>query len=262
MGVSSDQETFQTRAAELVSWVLPHDEEQSPLPDDPTPGMLVAWVTERLAQAGFELDQYRNQQRSGNQDASLYGIGVHFLGAATHAISAIAYVHPDGEEIEPLEFKAAMLRKLDEDVEQALKGDGYANATEDEWLRISLALLVGAYQGTCALEGLPRLAGRAGPERNARDQSEEDFGDDFGCDFEQTNLVYEEDFGFYLEGDESEGLDPDDEVDSNEDDLRAEIADSFLAAAVMAATAAQWFIERQEREKPPDQLDFRPFTRS
>ena len=105
-------------------------------------------------------------------------------------------------------------------------------------------------------------AGRAGPERNARDQSEEDFGDDFGCDFEQTNLVYEEDFGFYLEGDESEGLDPDDEVDSNEDDLRAEIADSFLAAAVMAATAAQWFIERQEREKPPDQLDFRPFTRS
>ena len=52
-------EDFETQAAGWVHMLLLLEEEQRPLPEDPSPAMLVARVTERLGQAAIAVTRGR-----------------------------------------------------------------------------------------------------------------------------------------------------------------------------------------------------------
>ena len=56
-------EDFETQAAGWVHMLLLLEEEQRPLPEDPSPAMLVARVTERLGQAAIAATQAERTNR-------------------------------------------------------------------------------------------------------------------------------------------------------------------------------------------------------
>jgi hypothetical protein len=236
------QQIYGSRAADLIDRLILFQEEEHPLPEDPSAGMLVARVTERLAQAGFALDQWhRNSRSPKKRREGLLKIGVFFLGAATLALDAIPPIQHEGS-LPPTMLKDMLLDDLDDDVLQKMEEEDspYYNASEDEWHRVIFAFLVGALQGVAELEGMAPLVGSIGEEQEVEeveDQDEDESEDDR----------------------DDEDDDPDDDEERTEDDIRSDIAQSLIHTAVVAALAGQWFIERHEeleeeqrrRREPP-----------
>lgn len=176
------------------------------MPDDPSPGMLVVRVTERLARAGDELRRFEaGTDAEGEDEASLAMVGVYFLGAASFAISAVPHIYVDEIFPRPIEFKDAMLPELDRRAEDRITADSYRDSRAHHWLSTALIGMTEACQGAVALEAFEP-------------------SDDSDCD------------------DTSEF--------DEEEDVRSDIADSLIEVAVIAATAGQWLIERQEQPTP------------
>ncbi len=227
---------FATEAVEYVERLVPHDEEQNPVPPDPCPGMLVGRVTERLAGASLAIHEYY-QAEAEDERAKLLEIAVCFIGAATIATNAIPHIHPYGDDAEPTVFKNAFVRKLDERTAEIVNGGTfYDDACPEDWLRRALSLITGACQSTQAYED--ELTLPAG----GREWADEE--------------------------DEHEGLsDPEYELEPGDvsecdyakvDQLRAAIADSLYDVAVMAAAAGEWFISQHiasGQDPDDDELD-------
>jgi hypothetical protein len=222
---------YGSRAAGLLARIMPRDEELNPLPDYPSAGMLIARVTERLAQAGFELAEFRRQRSARRKGpASLLGVGVYFLGAAAFAVDSLPHIHPDGEHVAPTEFKDVLLGELDRRIEASIEAGCFEKAREKDWLGDALAMLVGACRSTCELEGVPLPGGPAYDDEDEKEDAAEDW----------------------------EALFEADETDEQGEYLRSEVADSLFDAAVVASLAATWFIERHERLEDRRQRKGRP----
>jgi len=235
---------------EVVGWIehlIPLDEEQNPVPVNPSPGMLVARVAERLAQAAMAITEYGDDDDDDEETPNLMQIGVYFVGAAAFAINGIPHVHSDATAADPIAVKRVLIRKFDQHVDEMLSGDNRFTYEEDPdlWLRGALSLLTGACQAVCELESLS-------PEDDAWLMS---FGDDDDEDWSVEDI---EDW------DDDLDLERDDEKVS---ELRAAIADSLFQAAIVAAAAGQWFVDKHEeaegrRRRPrPRARRSRPRTR-
>ena len=125
-------EQFDTRAAGLVHKLLLMEEEQQPLPDDPSPGMLVARVTERLGQAAVSAmgvdDENRNER--------LLMTGVFLLGASAFALTAIAHIADT--DAPPTELKNKLLTHLDEELPEALSAEKMETGSAGEFVGATL----------------------------------------------------------------------------------------------------------------------------
>ncbi len=232
---------LQTEIGEHIERLVPHDEEQNPTPWCPSPGMLVARVTERLAQAAFGIKLYYDVEGDEERD-KLFEIGVFFIGAAAIAINVIAHIHPDADEAEPTQFKDVLVTELDKRLSEMIdeSPELFEDNGPDEWLRVVLSLMTGACQSVCEVEHLIR------PVVGAREWEDDD--DD------PIARYYGHD------DDEDDDEDEDDEAERERiDELRTAIADSLFATAVTAAAAGQWFLDEYERwedegtevEEPP-----------
>jgi hypothetical protein len=212
-------EEFETRAAGLVHMLLVMEEEQRPLPEDPSPAMLLARVTERLGQAALAAMGTEGE----NADESLLQTGVFLLGTSAFAITAIAHI-VEGEP-GPTEIKDKLLSHLDEEVAEAITAEKMESGSAGEFVGATLASLVGACQCVAELEGVNDLV---------LDESEDDADQDEETIDEVLARI--------------ECVSGDEESDEDEDEsLIDQIIDSLGQAAVMAAAAGQTLIERSER---------------
>lgn len=223
------QSQLQTEIGEHIERLVPYDEEQNPTPWCPSPGMLVARVTERLAQAAFGIKLYYDVEGEEERD-KLFEICVFFIGAAAIAINVIPHIHPDADEAEPTEFKDVLVTELDKRLSEMIDESPqlFEDNGPDEWLRFVLSLMTGACQSVCEVEHAIR------PVVGAREWDDDD-------DDGPITRYY--------------GLDEDDDEEEDEDEaereeidkLRTAIADSLFATAVTAAAAGQWFLDQHER---------------
>ncbi len=220
-------EEYRTRAAEWVDTIILHEEELHPLPENPSPGMLVARVEERLQQAAFALRKCQgdhievaDEQWNESDSDGMLRIGVYFVGAAAFAITAISRLHPDVVDSPAITVKDSLLAELDDDVADWIDEhqDLYESASCDLWLKLVLSNLIGASQGVCELEGMKPLV--------PLDAQDEDDGD-----YESVDELEEEDEDSY----------------DDREALHAQVADSLLETAATAAAAGQWFIEFHEQ---------------
>ncbi len=188
------------------------------------------------------------------------------LHAAQAAIGAIPYIDPIGDDEPPTRVKQQLLDQLDERVEAAVDDERFAKRGAEDWISTTLAMLVGACQGLAELQGVEP---RYGPANGAvyhelvKDDEEDlaaldldfdeyDFEDDEEVDGEdgcENGETGEDEAAKELLEELKEYID---ETDSSEDpevpdETREDIADSLFVTAVMAATAAEWFIDRQEQ---------------
>jgi hypothetical protein len=234
--VSTDSNReYETAAAGYVADLLPHEEEVYPLPDDPSPGMLIARVTERIAQAGIALEHMHRSSELHEKSRRARQTAIFFLGTAILSITAIPHVDPDAEDVPPTAHKDQLLGELDEMVSDVIDGDDdpYIDKTEDEWLRRVLAMLAPALDAVGELEGVPPIIGFE--EMDERDAEEEEGDEDFA--------------------DATEDLDYCGEDEEDEQEIRATIAAWLFETALAAALAGDWFlnfhyqleVERQRR---------------
>lgn len=223
----SERETEErkTQVGGALDYIIPFDEEQNPLPDDPSPAMLVARVTERLAQAAFTLMTWQNDWELEDADddeympeVSLFQVAVFFIGAAVFAITAIPHILPDSGDMSATELKDHLLDELDEGVAEYIEDEEsqYYEADLDTWLKVTLSLLIGATHSVCGLEGVTFPRG----DQDANECT--DVGEMLAA----------------IEASEVEDLD--------EDELLDNAAESLMSVAVMAATAGEWFLEQHE----------------
>ena len=221
---------LQTEIGEHIEHLVPHDEEQNPTPWCPSPGMLVARVTERLAQAAFGIKLYYDVEGEEERE-KLFEICVFFIGAAAIAINVIPHIHPDADEAEPTEFKDVLVTELDKRLSEMIdeSPELFEDNGPDEWLRFVLSLMTGACQSVCEVEHLIR------PVVGAREWEDDD----------------DDPVARYYGLDDDEDDDEDEEEDEGEreriDELRTAIADSLFATAVTAAAAGQWFLDQHEQ---------------
>jgi hypothetical protein len=213
-------EEFQTQAAGWVHMLLLLEEEQRPLPEHPSPAMLVARVTERLGQAAMAVAQVEQDEPPEN---SLMQVGVFLLGAAAFALTAIAHMVPEAVATAPTALKDSLVEHLDGEVAEALTADKMRTASTGELVRVTLALLVGACQCVAELEGVSAL-----PE----DEPDED-----ASEYTLDELLATIELG-------SDDGDEDDEWEAS---LFEQMIDSLGQAATMAAAAGEELIERSER---------------
>jgi hypothetical protein len=232
------ESALKTEIGQHIERLVPFDEEQNPLPFCPSAGMMIARVTERLAQAGFGIKLwYDADVDEGNE--KFFEICVSFLGAATIAINGIAHIHPDADEVEPTQFKDMLVRELDKRLTEMIDESSllFEKDDPDEWLRVVLALMTGACQSVVELEELSR------PVVGAREWGDED---------EDPEIARF--FGYDDEHDDDEEEDA--EERERIDELRTEIADSLFATAVTAAAAGHWFLQAylpdEEEEEAED----------
>src|SRR4051812_14232417 len=129
-------EQFETSAAGWVHMLLLLEEEQRPLPEDPSPAMLVARVTERLGQAAVAaMDE--DAETPAEQQLQ---VGVFLLGAAAFALTAIAHIVQEPEGMARTAIKDSLLLHMDEEVVDALAAEKMGTASAGEFVRVALAL--------------------------------------------------------------------------------------------------------------------------
>lgn len=216
-------EEFETRAAGWVHMLLLLEEEQRPLPEDPSPAMLVARVTERLGQAAIAVPQSEEDEPP---EYSLMQVGVFLLGAAAFALTAITHMVLGPNEMAPTAIKDSLLEYLDHEVVEALTAEKMKTASAGELVQVTLALLVGACQCVAELEGVSAF-----PEEDSDEDAAEHTLDELLAKIE-------------LASDAEAGDDEDDEWETSVFD---QMFDSLGETATMAAAAGQELIERSER---------------
>jgi hypothetical protein len=161
-------ESYESHAAGWIHRVFLLEEEYRPLPEDPSPAMLVSRVSERLTLAAAaidDLERLEEERELGDPEEdhsgarSLLDVAVFFLGAAGFALTAINCIAPNQVDTSVTERKDAWLEKLDQDVLGTFETeqDFLDDASLDELLRLSLRALTEALQGVAELEGVNAL---------------------------------------------------------------------------------------------------------
>jgi hypothetical protein len=231
-----------SHAAGWIHRVFLLEEEYRPLPEDPSPAMLVSRVSERLTLAAAaidDLERLEEERGLGEPEEdhigarSLLDVAVFFLGAAGFALTAVNCIAPDQIDASVTERKDAWLEKLDQDVLGTLESeqDFLEDASLDELLRLSLRASTEALQAVAELEGVNALA---------RDDEEEQAGqeevsvDDLLLDLEQSWVCTSE---------------ADEEwEDSDWREYPVErLVDSLWHTAVWSAAAGEELVERHGR---------------
>lgn len=214
---------YSTAGVGFVDQFVLLEEERQPLPDDPSPAMLVTRVNERLVQAAFALIDEQEIETE-----EILQAGVYFLGAAGFAVTAIAHMHAeDGENI--AECKDRLLERLDDDVAEHLEGseEFYDDATAGKLLKCCLSLMVGACQSVAELEGMNALRT---DEDDSAPLTVDDVLDGTGPDLAEAAA---EDADQVIEDEWREGL-----LD--------QIAESLWQTAVASVGAAHWLLALDE----------------
>ena len=202
---------YETRGASLVHQLVLLEEERRPLPEDPSPAMLVTRVMERLIQASCAIEWELEEC-----DDGLLQVAVHFIGAAGFALTAIAHLHGDPDELTG--FKDRLIEQLDQEVVDTLEAsqEFFATVSPHKLLHNCLALTVGACQCVAELEGVRSIP----------------------ADEDDASLTIDDVLAEVEAG----------EAGHDEDDLLEQIADSLWQSAVAAAGAGQWLVELHESE--------------
>jgi hypothetical protein len=229
---------LKTEVAGWIERILALDEERQPTPWLATSGMLVARVTERIAQASFALSAFHVEEEPEVEVRKLFETGAHLTGAAALALNGISHIHQGHGAPEPVECKAILTRKLDEQVVEMANYGGrpYEGFDPDLWLRLTMSLLVGACQGVCEEEEIftPVIGDRLWEDEEECDPI---------CLWEDEDEEEEETLGLLKRR------------PGRSAELRDEISDSLFQAAVVAAAAGQWFADQAEDWYTPEDQD-------
>ena len=140
---------YATRGATLVHQVVLLEEERQPLPDNPSPGLLVTRVSERLIRASCAIECDPDEQ----DDAPLQ-VAVFLIGAAGFALTAIA--HLQGQSDELTRCKDALLEELDTEVAKkvAVSEAILAQESLSDLVHECFELILGACESVGQLEGM------------------------------------------------------------------------------------------------------------
>jgi hypothetical protein len=202
---------YETRGAGLVQRLVLLDEELRPVPGGVSPATLVTRVNERLIQVACAIE-FEEDDEEGRLKIAAF-----FFGAAAFALSAVAHLHGDPDELAAC--KDRLLDQLDEDVAEGLEENAefYETLTADTLLRYCLAMMVGACQCVTELEGVQAL-----PDDEA----------------EREALTVED----VLEGGDTPSAGEEDWRER----LLTEAGDSLWQTAIAATAGAQWLLEQDE----------------
>jgi hypothetical protein len=224
---------FETRAAGWIHGVILLEEERRPMPPDPSPGMLLARVTERLTQAAVAIKEPGVEAENRELD-ELLEIAVYLLGAAAFAITAVSHLRPERGEMPPTAIKDAMLEQLDQDIAGTMESecDYLETGSPDSFVRLTLALLAGACQCVAELEDVPSLIA---DEEDEEDEEDAPTIDELLLEVEQS-------------ADEEED---DQDADRWEKYLFQEMIESLWHSATIAAVTGEQLIERHESARKP-----------
>lgn len=151
---------YTTDVARWIGRLIPYDEEENPLVERPSPGMLVARVAERIVEGLWALDcYYTDEDAEADYDAEceqpgLVRVGIAFIGAAVFAISAIPHVYREVDMQYVTKVKDELLDYLDDRVDIWISGEEepWEDADPDLWARLVPAMMAEPFRLVCQLE--------------------------------------------------------------------------------------------------------------